>query len=197
MRENKIVIDEEFICKYGLKYDDPKIGGDEKEYKELVKKVFEDVSQGRISKSTFEYILNWKAARAKGYVKWDEFEKYENTFKNVIGMIKTDPNKYLDTIISDLDELPGIGIPVASTIAHFISPKDFPIVDFRTVQVLQKANLLDAKEKYYYYRDKVEGYKDFRNKILKIAKNYARGDLRKVDRALFAYHKISSKKCES
>jgi thermostable 8-oxoguanine DNA glycosylase len=193
MKGNEIVIDEEFIIEYESKYDDPEIGGDEREYSELIKRVSYDVSQGNISKSTFRCILNWKAARVKGYVKWDNFKGYEDTFKQVIKMIKENPDKYLETIIRDLDKLDGIGIPIASTIVHFISPKDFPIVDKRTVQVLQKANYLDGSKKYYHYRDKIEGYKIFRREVLNIAKKYAGGDIRKVDRALFAYHKINSK----
>lgn len=84
MKGNEIVIDEEFIIEYESKYDDPEIGGDEREYSELIKRVSYDVSQGNISKSTFRCILNWKAARVKGYVKWDNFKGYEDTFKQVI-----------------------------------------------------------------------------------------------------------------
>jgi len=97
--------------------------------------------------------------------------------------------KFPHKTIEDFDNLPGVGIPVASTILHFMYPKDFPIVDFRTIEVLQKGDYSLDKEMDY-SRETSRGYCEFREVILGIAKKYTEGDIRKVDKALFAYHKL-------
>lgn len=64
-------------------------------------------------------------------MQWDNFGIYENCFVKILQDSCDDGRK-----IEMLDDLPGIGIPVASAILHFIKPDRFPIVDFRTVEAL-------------------------------------------------------------
>lgn len=184
---NKLVINDYFIEKWCPEYDCSTVGGDELDYLKIIKNVEEEkVSQiGTISIELFKKIYNWKAARAIHHVDFSKFDDYKKVFKQATDDALKFPNK----IIEEFDKLPGIGIPVASTILHFIYPKDFPIVDFRTIEVLKEADYSLDKEMGY-YRDTSKGYCEFRNVILNIAKKYTKGDIRKVDKALFAYHRL-------
>ncbi len=182
-------IDDTFIEKWHLKYDCSKVGNDEKEYKDIIENVSGEISQnGTLSKEIFKKIYNWKAARALHYVDLTKFDNYKEVIKQATAHALENPE---ETLI-ELDNLNGIGIPVASTILHFIYPKVFPIVDFRTIEVLQNAGYLDKSISYY--RDSSQGYSDFRRVMLEIAQKYSNEDLRKVDKALFAYHKLNLNK---
>lgn len=178
----KIIIDNHFIEKWQQKYDVHE--KDEKEYNSIKDEVF---NAGTVSEAILKRIYNWKAARAKSYVDWTRFADYEKVINQAISR----PLENKEKIIDELDKLPGIGIPVASTILHFIHPRIFPIVDFRTIEVLQSAGYLDRVESYYH--DSSSGYAEFRHIIIDIAQKYSRGDIRKVDKALFAYHKYGLK----
>jgi len=81
-----------------------------------------------------------------------------------------------------LDELYGIGVPVASTILHFMYPDRYPIMDVRTVEVLNFAGYLKSKQR------NQRQYIPFRATILALMQQY-RCSLREIDRALFAYDK--------
>lgn len=179
---NKLVIDSAFIEKWHPLYDCPKVGDDEKEYYEIREEVSKE---GGLSKAIFKRIYNWKAARAWHHVDCTKFDDYKKVFMQAKKQALVNPEK----IIDDLDNLQGIGIPVASTILHFIYPNDFPIVDFRTIEVLKMAGCLDKPKDYYRYSSK--GYSEFRDVILQITREHSKGDNRKVDRALFAYHKLN------
>jgi len=178
MERKKLVIkiDDAFIEKWHPKYD--KLEGDEEDYKTIIAKVSNELSQkGTVSKDTFIDILDWKAARVKGIVRLNEFDTYEKAFRKCFKA----PN---DEKIAILDELYGIGVPVASTILHFMYPQSFPIMDIRTVETLHYAGYIKSIA-----RDR-ERYIPFQSTILKIAKDYPKWSLRQIDRALFAYHKI-------
>src|SRR4030042_2938662 len=166
-----MTIDDAFIEKWHPKYDEH----DEKEYEEIILAVLKDVTgMGTISKLTFERIMNWKAARAKGYVEWKNFDKYKKAFRNALSAQE-------EQKVTILDDLPGVGIPIASTILHFVYPKIFPIVDFRTVETLQKGEYLDKTKRKYYFRDTSQGYNCFRHTILNIAQRCPPRSLRKID----------------
>jgi len=173
------VIDDEFIAKWDSQYDE----GDESEYRCLVKRVRTQVqSLGVISRQTFEHIYDWKAARAKRHVRWKKFRIYTKGLREALRAAD-------DRRVAILDDLPGIGIPVASTLLHFIYPKRFPIVDYRTVEALQDLDCLDKSRSLYSFRDTPEGYGVFRQVMLNIARQHPKWSLRQIDRALFAYHK--------
>lgn len=163
------------------------IGYDEIDYQNLIQRVIEEVLDiGSISRGTFLTIYNWKAPRARHHVRWDNFNIYENAFRNVLQL----PDEQDEQKIMVLDNLPGIGIPVASTILHFMYPNVFPIIDFRTVEALQYLDCLDNQRPLYYFRDRLGGYVIFRGVIANIAQQHPHWNLRQIDRALFAYHKI-------
>lgn len=187
--QNNIIIDDVFIEKWGQIYDI--IEGDDKKYGEIIEKVKQNISKiGTIPSDTLENIYNWKAPRAKRYVNWDDYHKYEEVFRNALQAPK-------DKKIEILIDLSGVGIPLASTILHFIYPEIFPIVDFRTVEVLQNAGYLEKSKSLYHFRNTIQGYGLFCSVILDIGQQNPNRSLRQIDKSLFAYHKKSetSMKC--
>ena len=135
-----------------------------------------------ISKSTFERLINWKSPRTKGKLKLDNYDKYSDKFAYILSLPTNEK-------LNQLNTLEGIGISVASTILHFIYPEEIPIVDFRVIQCLQKFSYLDPLKKVSFYRDNPKGYILYRNEIFKLASKL-KVDLRQLDKALFAFHKI-------
>ena len=181
----KTRVDDQFIANWHPQYGESE--HDELAYQCLVKRVRMEVSElSTISRSTFEEIYDWKAARARRHVQWDDFQMYESALRNAL----TAPD---DQKVEVLVGLPGIGMPVASTILHFIYPTSFPIVDFRTVETLQHFRCLDKSRSRHFFRDTAAGYQVFRRAMLKIARENVKWSLREIDRALFAYHKRAMK----
>jgi hypothetical protein len=81
----------------------------------------------------------------------------------------------------------GFGVPVSSTVLHFLYPTEFPIIDVKTREVLY----LTANTKFIPADDLegyLDGYKDFRSEMLKIKKETGY-NLRKIDIALTNFHK--------
>lgn len=186
-------IDDEFIEKWRKQYSE----GDEPEYERLVKEIASQIREsGTLTPSLLEAIYNWKSPRAKGRVHWDRFSKYENAFKIAL---RLEPNEdradavveiAKDAKVETLDDLPGIGVPVASTILHMRYPSIFPIVDVRTVEVFQKCGCLDSSKKFKSYSETINGYREFRGVFfLHLSKCKKTWTLREFDKALFAYHK--------
>jgi len=184
-----IRIDDKFIEKWHPKYDE--IENDEKEYQNILKLVSNNIKNAdTISKPIFIRILNWKAPRVKGIVELDKFDQYAEAIKRCANKSILEEEK-----LAILDDLRGIGVPVASTILHFMFPKTFPIMDVRTVEVLHCGGYIESDK-----RDQ-KRFVPFRNTILNIQHKYPRWSLREIDRALFAYHKINkiniNQKCKN
>ena len=172
-------LDENFIDKWAI------VDVGEYEYNNIIKLVKNDIkTQNTITKSTLESILNWKSARSKGNIQKREYEEYSSTFTEIL----SGENK-----IEKLNDLYGIGISIASTILHFVYPDDYPIVDVRTVEALQLLGYLANDVKMSTIRDTIEGYYTYRSIILEIFKKVKR-KLRKIDKALFKFHKVESLK---
>ena len=172
-----IKLDEEFIDKWA------NIDVGEYEYNNIIKLVKNDIeTQHTIIESTFERIMNWKSARSKGNIRKREYEEYKNTFTKILSV----ENK-----LEKLDDLFGIGVPIASTILHFIYPDIYPIVDFRTVETLQFLGYIDKDIKVSDIKGTTEGYYSYRSIIMEIAKKVKR-KLREIDKALFKFHKFKS-----
>lgn len=169
-------IDTEFIITWQTRYDE--IARDEKEYQSILRAVRQEIENNQsIQKETFEKIIRWKSARVMGHIAWNAFSKYETGIRAVL------PLKCQNKM-AILDRLPGIGPAVAATILHFIFPDKFPIYDFRTVEVLHEAKYLDSSIV------SAKRYPKFQKAITKIKEDLSIYNLRQIDRALFAYHKI-------
>jgi thermostable 8-oxoguanine DNA glycosylase len=165
------MVDKEFILRWEKKYDDKE--HDEKEYREIIKLL---KSRGGIPRGLFERIVRWKSARIIGKVNWNNFKKYSETLNSLTTL--DDKEK-----LKELTDLPGVGIPLASTILHFRWPEKFPIIDKRTTGVLKHFGYINWKtisEKNYW---------EFKKTLDNIKKNLQIFSLRQIDRALFAFHK--------
>ena len=77
----------------------------------------------------------------------------------------------------------GIGVPVAFTILHFMYSGNYPIMDMRTVEVLQAYGYITRKS-----RD-LKRFPEFQDAVLSIQNSHPRWSLRQIDRAIFAFHK--------
>lgn len=174
-----IQIDKEFIRYWAKRYDEYNIGDDEGEYNLLLNKVSDEISNtSTISQDTFERIADWKSFHVKHKVKWEEFELYQTGIKYALEV----PDRLKLSLLCGLE---GVDIPVASTILNFMYPNKFPIIDYRVTQVLREAACIQlAKNMSYkmYYRYKTE--------IENIVEQTGY-DIRTIDRALFAYHKLN------
>ena len=174
----KMDINARFIGKWHPKYDEKE--SDEEEYNAIIDLVCRDIEASRtIKKATFEKIIRWKSPRSKGLIAWDDYGRYRRTIRRSTEISDDEKMKVLV-------ELPGIGAPVAATILHFIYPGVFPIYDFRTVETLRHFGYLGRKTV------SVANYHEFRKAISDIQIAVRRYNLRQIDRALFAYHKINT-----
>lgn len=170
-------IDSVFIDKWEPQYDE--IASDQEEYLKLINIVGSETRNYRtISLETFERIINWKSPRAKGKINWNDYVRYQKAFKQIISHAQISKTTVLVA-------LPGIGAPVASVILHFIFPSEYPIYDFRTVEVLNYFGYLYSKTV------NLAHYAEFYNAIHWLKAENVYYDLRQIDRALFAFHKIN------
>jgi len=170
-------IDSTFIEHWEPKYD--KIASDEPEYLCLIERVNQEAKVYKsITSETLERIISWKSRRAKGTIKWTNYDIYHNAFRKIF--YPHNPAKMALLVL-----LPGIGAPVASTIMHFIFPDIYPIYDFRTVGVLNSSGYLKSKTVSQSH------YPEFQKVIQEIRTELVHYNLRQIDRALFAYHKIN------
>ncbi len=173
------MIDSDFIKKWEPKYDE--IESDEREYNVLVNLVkTETQNNHRISLATFKRIIQWKSPRVKGKIDWSNYKSYQQAVRQIL-------NSDFSEKMNILMALSGIGAPVASTILHFVYPHIYPIYDFRTVQVLYYCSYLTSKTV------NQTQYPKFQEIILKMRKDLVYYNLRQIDRALFAFHKINPK----
>ena len=154
---------------------------DEESYKQIILAVANDIKKrGTISKEVFLNILDWKTPRLKGIVKLNNFRLYAAKIKKCLKVPE-------DQKLKILDDLYGIGAPLASTILHFIYSDKFPIMDIRTVETLYKSGYIK-----FISRDGKK-YPAFKTAILSIQRQSPRWNLRQIDRALFAFHKLNQK----
>ncbi len=170
-----LIINSAFIEEWNPRYDETE--KDQPEYEAILIAVAGELrKESTLTRETFIRIINWKAARVKGRLNSD-YEPYSKTFA------KAHQSADVLNRISLLTQLDGIGVPVASTILHFMDPHVVPINDVRTVEILHYAGLLK-----YLSRDE-KRFAAFQEALLNIRANSPDFTLRHIDRALFAYHK--------
>lgn len=172
----KTKINSDFIKQWCPKYPGLGIGSSYLEYDNIIKIVAEEVNPGDISEETFIQIINWKTPRVKGIIRSHPFDYYDEGIKRAI---KSPENEK----IKILDDLHGIGVPIASTILHFIYPDTFPIMDIRVTLALVEFGYLAVKAR------SPENYEKFRSIMVELVKE-SNCSMRELDKALFAYHKI-------
>ncbi|HPB05470.1 MAG TPA: hypothetical protein PKX60_04460 [Prolixibacteraceae bacterium] len=141
--------------------DSPDFNLSEEEYKyqdELTTEL--DSFVGDFDQNLINKIVLWKINR---YAKLDE-----ETIKLLNGILSTD--KEIDkektiTVLSALLNIPGIGIPMASTILRFRNPNIYQIIDQRAYRILygEELKLSATKtaeniETYLYYLERLKAF---------------------------------------
>ncbi|MFX1689817.1 hypothetical protein PWR05_35740 [Paraburkholderia sp. A2RI-6] len=170
-------IDDSFVALWEPQYDD--LEDDEEEYQNIVSRVALEILRiGTITETTFLRVINWKSCRTKGKIDWRNFHTYMDVIRQCLAL----PG---EERLHKIDELQGIGPCVGSTFLHFIYPDTYPIYDIRTVEVLRHLGADIRKSR------SVQNYDDFRVQIIYAQITLERWTLRKLDRALFAFHKLN------
>lgn len=174
-----LTLDVAFVAEWHPKYTED----DEGEYDAIRQQVSADISRsGTMSMAAFFRIAKWKGANRRPSLLPHDSKKYERDFAERFRacLAETDGRK----LPALFDPKPsGVGAPFASTLVHFMCPTTMPIIDRRTAEVLQFAQLLPTRQ------TTIKHYEPFRLAIRKISGVCPGYSLRQIDRALFAYHK--------
>ena len=172
---NSQLIDGSFIEQWQQKID--RSARDDKAYDTLVLCVKKDIEKrGYITKPTFIRLINWKSPRIRPIFEQRDFAEYRAGIKRCLAADESE-------MMAILDELHGIGAPVASTILHFTYPYRFPVIDVRTAETLYHFGYIESP------KVSAKRYTAFRDAILQIQKQNPEYSLRQIDMALFAYDK--------
>ncbi|UCB56730.1 MAG: hypothetical protein JSV30_05920 [Candidatus Omnitrophota bacterium] len=176
------MIDRSFVDYWSERYDKNALKRDKKLEKRIrgkLKKLFPDGKVKYILKDTLFDIVNWKAPRKKKLAKDNKkeyvFELTKANFKGHREQLK----------IEGLTLLKGVEYRVASAILHFCFPKKYTVMDYRTWECLQKEKELP---KDCNIKDDFEHWQKYLKICRKIAKR-CNVPLRKLDKALWQYHK--------
>lgn len=174
-----IQIDDKFIAKWAARYPESNIGGDDKEYDLILSKVRDEISSiGTLSEETFLQIADWKSFHVRYKIDRNDFELYQTAILYALEV----PDKLKISLLCGLE---GVNIAVASTILNFMYPDEFPIIDYRVTQVLREAAGIQLAKNMSY-----KMYHKYKSEIENIV-NDTGYDIRTIDRALFAYHKLN------
>jgi len=137
-----------------------------------------------LSVSLIKEILYWKYPGLPSKINSERYAQYQEAITNIrTGELNTKEK------ITILEELDGIGLPVASTILHFLEPEKIPIVDERTVKALLYLEII-PQGSLYHYRETIDGFLEYQDAIL-VIKNRLNISLRNIDNALFNFHKFA------
>ena len=152
---------------------------DQKKYKRILALAKKDYkATGSLAFPTLLEIVRWKSPRPLRH-----FLKHRNGtyyFHGIRACLLEEDDRKLPALC----ELDGIEAAMASAILHFVFPRRFPIIDFRTVEALHQLGYIE------FSRASKTSYGEFRNAILDIRKaTGGQWSLRDIDMALFAYHK--------
>ena len=175
----KSPIDASFVTRWSVKSE-----GDQQEYDDIMAAVQGELKRtGNISENTFIEIVRWKAARLLGKRGWIGRHLLRGQYKEIYAKRVSAARMAPDQEKIFRLKAPGIDAPVASTILHFMYPSKFPIMDVRTVEVLNHMGYVE------WITRSLENYQVFR-KVMRELSSETGFSFRKVDQALFAYHKM-------
>lgn len=136
--DDTLRIDDAFITYWHPRYIEAYKTDDEPDYQRLLPVVATEIDTHKtLSKETFTRILHWKSPRLKGIVRLHRYETdYAPTIRRAVE--QTDDMERLPLLTA----LHRIATPTASTILQYIYPDRFPIMNIRTVEILNMAELL-------------------------------------------------------
>lgn len=170
-------LDKDTIKEYAAKYD-AKVAGKKDERDEAALRVWFKNNK-YLDKQHFMQLCMWKTPRQKNNYEMNQDEDIEMTTR---GLFATDDH---EKRIYALDNLRGVGYPVASAILHFSFPDVYSIIDFRTIESLGWGKPPSSYRYGYWER--------YFMKIQEIAKN-VNESIRTVDKALWMWSKEHGQK---
>jgi len=111
----KLILNAKFFEQWNQAYD--QVVKDETLYQKLVTQVLQEITQvGKINYRTFYQIVIWKSPRIKNFFTPKNFLPYQQALSDCCHLP-------LPESVQKLNTLRGIGLPVASTLLHFLRPK--------------------------------------------------------------------------
>lgn len=137
-------------------------------------------SKGFLSIDDLFEIARWKSPRRAADVRKNKKEEVKNISRMVF------ESDYPESKIKELDNLRGVGIPIASAILCMYAPKNYGVIDIRVWSTLNKLDNSFIEKKYSYFN--VKDYKKYLLKIRSLAKQNSM-TCRQIDMVLWAFDK--------
>lgn len=106
---------------------------------ELIKKLSAVKKRGYLTKNELIEICDWKAARARKYIKQNRKDKLKDISAKAF-KAKDEKEK-----MEILTKLHGVGIPMGSAILMLTDPKNYGVIDRRAWGVLYKLRVVKTK----------------------------------------------------
>ena len=128
-----ITITPEFVGHWSSKYDRQASPRDielERDVRDFLKKL---PDPKYLDRENFLKLCNWKSARAKRHYERNKSETVERITKYAY------EHSDAEMKLRIVEALHGVGVPVGSTILHFLHPNQFAIFDVRAKQSLARA----------------------------------------------------------
>ncbi len=171
-------ISKDTVIEYAAKYDARVAGKKDETVEKQLREWFE--TNKFLDKDHFMKLCMWKTPRQKP--NYNANDEHTIISKTRDLYMHGDHQKRIES----LDELSGVGYPVASAILHYCFPDIYSIIDFRAIEALGW-----EQPSYYTYAY----WEKYFIKIQEIAKTYGLS-IRTVDKALWEWSKEHSKKAK-
>lgn len=171
----KMALTKENILKFASLYEKKYVGKSEEIIEAELRTWFSE--HRYLNKKTFVKLGLWKSTRPKKY-----YESSENTNHRVKKITKEailSNDEFFK--VTSLQELKGVGWPVASVILHYAHPDRYTILDFRALESL------GIKQPSSYNFD---FWQDYTKTAVGVAQKFD-VSLRKLDKALWMYSKLT------
>jgi hypothetical protein len=176
------MIDKKFI-KQWLSHYEKRMGNNVCKYEVLAKQTRLDIKcYQSLSIGTIINIIDWKSSQTWRVLPFerDSIKEMQKTIHKIL------ENKECNKI-EELIKIDGIGVPLASTLLHFIFPNKYPIIDFRVIRTLSQAEQIDHKTKF-----SKDYYNKYKKLIIKLKEKFKDYSIREIDNALFEFDKYKS-----
>lgn len=174
-----LLIDNNFVQKWAKVYDCRFRGGKAVGEEEAIRDWLSKQSEPKfLNKEYFVRLGRWKSARVTKHYESNEDKEIQDVTRATY--LKTDALEKLRSLMT----LKGVGVPVASTIIHYMQSDEFPIFDYHCRHVLLETGIWN--------RDKNDASARAWLFYVAIMRDLAAKldvTLRDLDKALFAYDK--------
>jgi len=174
-----LVIDHEFVQQWSKRYDAIFEGSYDQNEERAIREWLSNQSEPKyLNKEYFVRLGRWKTKR--------QTSNYEANEEKTIIEVTRSACQASDALVklNILKTLRGVGVAVAGTILHYLYPDRFPIFDYHARKTLKKAALWSRDEN----DDSAQAWLEYTAIMQELASRLDT-NLRKLDKALFAYDK--------